>query len=92
MRYRARPNEVEAIEWTGENLREVQDFMAPASPLTHLKDSLGINVYDSSAKYAPLTKLAFITPDTLIIKDHRGLTTYQKDEFEKLYEPITVGD
>ena len=88
MRYRARPNEVDAIEWTGENLKEVQAFMAPASPLTHLTDNLGINVYDETAKYAPHTKLAFIAPGTIVVKHTRGLSVCPKTEFEDLYEAI----
>ena len=35
-------NVVLAIQWTGENLREVQDFMWPESPLTQGNKRLGI--------------------------------------------------
>jgi len=30
--FTTRPTTVTAVQWTGENLREVQDFLAPSSP------------------------------------------------------------
>ena len=43
MRYKQKlEKEVKAIQWTGDNLREVQDFMLPYSPLKKAGDYLSI--------------------------------------------------
>lgn len=61
MKYHGTPLIVDAAQWTGDNLRAIQDLLAPASPLSGMLDqSLGIKITTSPiANYGIGDKLAF---------------------------------
>lgn len=87
MRYtRKHHSFVEAIEWTGENLKDVQAFMFPASPLDHATNQLGINVYDPSQQYGAKTRLVFIGPGAFIVRETTGFSVFQAKEFLEQFE------
>jgi hypothetical protein len=80
MRYRQRdPGEIDAIQWTGDNLRAVQDFMAPESPLTQSSRRLGINNG---------VGLEFIGSGDWIVRINKALLVYPDARFMQLYEPV----
>lgn len=91
--YRLKANQfIDAIQWTGNNLREVQDFMAPASPLDHEKGTgLGINIYSNRQTYTD-TELVFIKKDGWIVKDALGRfsVVQRPEDFNRMYELITT--
>lgn len=91
MRYHLKSEQiVDAIQWTGDNLRAVQDFMAPASPLDHGKDrsELGINVYSNKTSYSD-TELVFLKKGGWIIRDGIGRFAILQEtkDFDRIYEP-----
>lgn len=96
MRYRSKPVDVDAIEWTGENLKEVQAFMFPASPLDHgqKKESIGINAYTGPTTYGSSTALQFAAKGMYVVRigDTDRFLIRTKEEFDSLYEPIPDAD
>lgn len=96
MRYHSKSVEIEAIEWTGENLKEVQAFMFPASPLDHgkEKESIGINAYTGPTTYGSSTALQFAAKGMYVVKingtDRFLIRT--KEEFDSLYEVFADPD
>ncbi len=77
--YRTRVTTVEAVQWTGENLVEVQQFVAPASPLLTSREDrqLGLHVRDTDAevKWPSLgkqTKLAFVSVGGWVVRQVGG--------------------
>lgn len=80
---------VDAIEWTGDNLKEVQNFLFPASPLDHSQNQLGINVYSPEQLYGLKTKLVFIAPGTFLVRDGGGrLTVHEADVFNEEFRLV----
>lgn len=83
---------IDAVQWTGTNLDEVQRFMAPASPLDHGKDrsELGINAYTTKHSYTD-TELTFVKAKGYIMKDARGrFHVFTEQAFEEQYLPATM--
>lgn len=82
---------IDAIEWTGDNLKDVQTFMHPQSPLDHANDQLGINAFDSAKQYGQTTKLVFLAKGGWIVRDELGrLHAFTKDEFTATFEAIAA--
>jgi len=91
--YRSRATTVDAIQWTGDNLRAIQEFVAPASPLYEPgSPALRINVFDavSTATYKTLgrqLKSAGVPPSGWIVKYSNGdLAVLTSEEFEAAYD------
>lgn len=75
MRYTLKQDAVvDAMIWTGDNVREMQDFLYPASPLTHGKDSLGVNVWVGASPYIT-TKLDFMKAGDALVRTQAGTDT-----------------
>lgn len=82
---------VDAIQWTGDNLREVQDFMNPGSPMMELGENkdrtLLIPAYSNKQTYTD-RELATVKPGSFIVKDpsHPHYGVYTAEVFDKLFE------
>lgn len=89
MKYKlVKPIILDAVQWTGENIREVQELMAPASPLTQSSGTLGVNVYRGE-KYLE-TELKFANKGDYIAKDERGFHIFPQTRFEEGYALVAV--
>ena len=77
MRYRKRPIEVEAIQYTGDNYKEICDFCQ--SDVNICDRGLLLHIHGSSS---------YIEVNDYIYKDKYGLNICYCDIFEDLYEPI----
>ncbi len=97
--YRTRVTTVEAVQWTGENLVEVQRFVAPASPLLKGDDQqLGLYVRDEDAeiKWPSLgkqTKVAFVSVGGWVVRQVGGdgrLDLMTDETFARAFVPADV--
>lgn len=91
MKIRKKPVEVEAAQWTGLNLSEIQDFA---------RDYVSIEIYDAGYKAGVTSPVAKVTIHTLegdmiiskgdyIIKDIKGeFYPCKPDIFKMTYERI----
>ena len=53
MKFRKKPVEIEAVQWTGKNLKDIQDFGASISPMAFTATSTMVQIIESG-KYYPL--------------------------------------
>ena len=92
--FTTRPTTVTAVQWTGENLREVQDFLAPSSP-SYDESLLMIRVLSPEAmatypslgrqfKSEVVAKLCWIVKDAV-----GGLSVYSDSEMTRQYQTAT---
>lgn len=76
---------IDAVQWTGSNLIEVQAFMAPESPLTYYRNRprtlsrLAISNEDGG--------LSFLEPGDYLVRHADRLQVVPKAAFESLYIP-----
>ena len=80
---------VEAVQWKGDNLTEIQTFMYPDSPLFNSrqgepKQLIGIYIY-APAQYTT-HELKFPKVGDWIVKTLNGFRLMQNEEFEASYE------
>jgi len=78
-RYRKKPVEVEAVQWTGENRVEVEAFLRDGESLS---EGAGIWRGDELATFLP-ANLAYV-----IRNEGGGLRVVQANLFEATYEPV----
>lgn len=77
-RYRYKPNEIEAIQWTGHNLQEVAEFLGGRVEVSDL-GAVIIEVYGGMESHAE--------PYDWIIRTWDGRLEYLRpDVFKRLYE------
>ena len=84
MRYRKRPIEVEAIQYTGDNYKEICDFC-----------QCTVSRYDSESKDLLVDipgSLSYLAVNDYIYKGEYGIHTCYCKVFEDLYEPIPEGE
>lgn len=83
-RYRLKPNDVKAIEWTGENLSEVIEFLGDA----YICASGDLVVFHHNAKFHSMSGMSlFATVGTYIFtSDGVRFDRMRKNEFEEKYE------
>ena len=87
---------VEAVQWKGDNLTEIQTFLYPSSPLFNAErtESKLIGVYVWTGAQYTLYELKFPNVGDWIVKTLNGFRLMQNEEFEasyesKIYEPDT---
>lgn len=81
-RYRKRPIEVDAVQWTGENAAEVAAFLGlPADPNWPVAPTIAIKTAHGD--------VAYVRPGDWIIPDSEPGTFYpvKPDVFDATYEP-----
>ena len=72
---------VYAVQWRGDNIDEVMDFVSNDISVTKLGDDLIIPVFNKSSK-------ALIKPGDFILREKNGTyTPYKVEEFSAMYEP-----
>lgn len=88
---------VEAVQWKGDNLTEIQTFMYPSSPLYNadqlrdspgstMKPNLGLHVF-TGQKYTQF-ELQHPGVGSWIVKGPVGFKILTAEEFETLYEAV----
>lgn len=79
MKYRKKPIEVESIQFTGENLSDVENFVGSKS----------VSCSNSSSRFV-ITKsfTMFFTPTDWIIKEHGNFRPVDSEEFNASHEPV----
>ena len=71
---------VYAVQWRGDNIDEVMDFVSTDISVTKLGDDLIIPVYKSSK--------VLIKPGDFILREKNGTyTPYKVKDFSAMYEP-----
>ena len=78
-----KPNQstvVEAVQWTGNNIEEVQKSMAPASPLFS-KDNPNLGIRNASGS------LEFAQPKDWIVNDGGKMRIVSNDLFKAAFIP-----
>lgn len=80
---------IEAIQWTGDNVTQIQDFMAPDSPLYNNRQSepkilLGIYIW-ANGQYTT-HELKFPKVGDWILRIPQGFRILSHEEFEANYE------
>lgn len=85
---------IEAVQWTGNNLRQLQDFMAPGSPMVDLVENkertIMVMAYSIKQTYTD-REFATVKPGSFIVKDpsHPHFDIYTAEVFDKLFELAT---
>jgi len=86
MRYRSKPQEVEAIQWTGDNLEEVEEFGVMFRFTVLWGDALQVLAgKDGAQKYVPVPEGHWIVRATGDLSDHWPV---DPDYFANKYEPV----
>jgi hypothetical protein len=89
MIYYSKPSRVEAVQWTGENLAEVQAMLLPESPylarISETVSTLGIPVINSD-KYIPRTMKWANIGDYIIKRADGACEVYSKGLFEEWFK------
>ena len=82
--YRLKPNDVKAIEWTGENLSEVIEFLGDA----YICASGDLVVFHHNSKFHSMSDMSlFANVGTYIFtSDGVRFDRMRKNEFEEKYE------
>lgn len=83
--HRKASSTVEAIEWTGENLKDVQAFMFPASPLRRVED-VDPELLVVVETYGARTRLTFAAPGQYIVREAGLFYVFTADEFNRQFE------
>ena len=74
MKYRRRPLEIEAVEWTGDNLNDIQSVISPDA-----------RVYNGCLFIGDILP----NRGEVVIKDKNGvISTLKKETFNLLYEEV----
>lgn len=99
MKYRKRPIEIEALQWTGENQREMFDFLTNYEKVNEYMDSVGENFYidhnrvQGGLVIKTLEGEHIASIGDVVIKEINGVFYPCKpDIFEKSYEKIADVD
>lgn len=73
---------VYAVQWRGDNIDEVMDFVSNDILVTKLGDDLIIHVSDKSSK-------ALIKPGDFILREKNGTyTPYKVEEFDSMFQLV----
>ena len=90
MKYRKKPVVIEAIEWTGKNLKEIIDFTGQHPSVSHLSWSEYEKlVADKGLKIFTLEGSHMATIGDYIIKGVKGeCYPCKPDIFEQTYDPV----
>ncbi len=92
MRYRSKPSEIEAVQWTGDNLKELEFFgvkfrYGPEAPA--LADPLKIKAgKDGAQGYVAVPVGHWVVRSPGDLTDHWPV---DPDYFAAKYEPVEVG-
>ena len=87
-KYRSKPCEIEAIQWTGENLEEIENFAKGRVEYDEIRDGYG-QMIGYAMLLQTLDGTMFTNYGDYIIKDFRGeFYPCKPDVFEKKYEVI----
>lgn len=83
-RYRLKPNDVRAIEWTGENLDEVIEFLGDA----YICNSGDLVVFHYNAKFHSRSGMSLFASNGMYIftSDGDHFDRMRKNDFEEKYE------
>lgn len=84
MMYEQRTEVIFAVQWKGDNLRDVQDLMFPLSPLAR-PGTPHLGIYVDVA-------LVFADPSDYIVKLGTTFIVVKEEQFEQLYQQIGVPD
>lgn len=84
-RYRLKPNDVRAIEWTGENLSEVEEFLGDA----YICASGDLVVFHLSANFHRINGMSLFASvgSYIFTSDGVSFDRMRKNDFEEKYEP-----
>jgi len=79
-KYRKRPVEVEAVQWTGNNIREIESFCSGPLTFNHETKSIIIHTLEGN--------MTASDGDFIIRGVHGEYYPCKPDIFEKTYEPV----
>lgn len=87
-KYKTKPCEIEAIQWTGENLEEIEEFAKDGIEYNEVKDGCG-KIIAYEIYVLTLEGTMFVNQGDYIIKGLRGeFYPCKPDVFNKKYEVI----
>jgi hypothetical protein len=97
MKYRKKPEIIEAVHWTGKNEREVYDFLTQTKgqEIKTEGDNFYLDFQNGGCQPADIMLIDIdgnlrgrAIPGDVIIRDERGHYSMNHDIFEKYYEPL----
>lgn len=89
-RYRRKPTpDVEAMQWTGSNVAEVQEWTGPTNFYELEPDDRGDDPEATASLYVAANSTWLpLVPDEWIIREAKGYYPCKPDEFAERYEPV----
>lgn len=82
MRYRTRTQDVDAVQWTGDNLDEVQVLVAVEGYVaTYMHSARVLHITDGTVLKHALNK------DKWLVRDENGFRTESDEAFRRWFEP-----